>query len=96
MIMVKVYKASPIDIDSGIEDLLSAALPKLVETYSFKEEDRAAVDELFSVYDPDEFMIVVKYREPSFLGQKWLEFSTMYGGLSGNTGNVLDYIIGKA
>jgi len=96
MIMVKIYKAIPIDLDSGIEELLSAALPRLVETYSFEEEDRGAVDDLFSMYDPDEFMIVVKYREPSFFGQKWLEFSTMYGGLSTTGTNALDYIVGKA
>lgn len=100
MITVKVYehKSVPMSFKSENDEAytFSYDIPKIVETYSFKEEDRAAIQDLFSIYDPDKYMIVVKYKEPSEFGQKWLEFSTMYGGLSSLTGDILDYIVGKA
>jgi len=94
MISVKVFETSPVE-GKGLESLIASVVPKLVETYSFKEDDRAAIQDLFSIYDKEKYMIVVKYREPSELGQKWMEFSMMYGGLASQS-NVLDYIIGKA
>lgn len=94
MVVVKVFESTPIP---GLDSLMSSSIsvPKLIETYSFKEEDKAAVQDLFSIYDPDKYMIVVKYREPAEIGKKWLEFSTMIGGLSG-TSSILEYIVGEA
>ena len=95
MIVVKIYESKPLDETSGLDKLIASVIPKLVETYSFKEEDRDAVQDLFAAYEPDKYMIVVKYKEPSELGRKWLEFSTMYGNLS-NPSSVLENIVGKA
>ena len=65
------------------------------KTYSFKNEDRDAIQDLFVAYEPEKYMIVVKYGDPSELGRKWLEFSTMYGTVS-NHSSILEYIVGQA
>ena len=95
MIVVKIYKSNPLDSGSGLDSLIASAIPKLIETYSFKNEDRDAIRDLFVAYEPEKYMIVVKYSEPSELGRKWLEFSTMYGTVS-NPSSILEYIVGQA
>ena len=50
MISVKVFETSPVE-GKGLESLIASVVPKLVETYSFKEDDRAAIQDLFSIYD---------------------------------------------
>jgi hypothetical protein len=95
MIVVKIYESKPLDSGSGLDSLIASAIPKLIETYSFKNEDRDAIQDLFVAYEPEKYMIVVKYNDPSELGRKWLEFSTMYGTVS-NPSSILEYIVGQA